>query len=103
MPGQWIVVAREDELQPDQMKLLRVNSERLVLARTNEGYAVFEDRCSHRGGSLAGGVLICGTVQCPWHGSQFDVRSGEVKAGPAKAAIRTRPLDISNGEVRLQI
>jgi len=28
-------------------------------------------------------------VQCPWHGSQFDVRSGEVKCGPAEEPIKT--------------
>jgi nitrite reductase/ring-hydroxylating ferredoxin subunit len=32
---------------------------------------------------------MCGTVQCPWHGSQFDVQSGEVKAGPAEQNIET--------------
>jgi len=40
------------------------------------------DRCTHRGGPLSDGVLMCGTVQCPWHGSQFDVKTVEVKCGP---------------------
>ncbi len=60
-----LVVARADELQVDQMKLLHVDGRRIVLARTDSGYAAFDDRCSHRGGSLAGGVLMCGVVQCP--------------------------------------
>jgi Rieske 2Fe-2S protein len=37
--------------------------------------------------------LMCGTVQCPWHGSQFDVRTGEVKCGPAEKDIRTYPIE----------
>ena len=32
---------------------------------------------------------MCGTVQCPWHGSQFDVHTGEVMAGPAEKDIET--------------
>jgi uncharacterized membrane protein/nitrite reductase/ring-hydroxylating ferredoxin subunit len=72
----------------DQMRLLRVGSARIVLGRTEEGFVAFEDRCTHRGGSLAGGVMLCGTVQCPWHGSQFDVATGAVEAGPAKKPIR---------------
>ena len=83
-----VAVAKADELQVNQMKLLRVNKKRIVLARSEDGYAAFSDHCTHRGGSLAGGSMICGTVQCPWHGSQFDVRNGEVKAGPAKEPIR---------------
>jgi nitrite reductase/ring-hydroxylating ferredoxin subunit/uncharacterized membrane protein len=87
--GHPVTVATRDELKVDQMKLLHVGDKRIVLARTEEGYVAFDDRCTHRGGSLAGGVMICGTVQCLWHGSQFDVRSGQVKAGPAKEPIPT--------------
>ena len=100
-PGEPFVVARSDELEVDQMKLLRVGDRRIVLARTEQGYVAFDDRCTHKGGSLAGGAMICGTVQCPWHGSQFDVRSGQVKAGPAKTPISTYRLDEAGGEVRL--
>lgn len=87
--GHPVVVAQADELQIDQMKLLRVGSSRIVLARTETGYVAFDDRCTHRGGSLAGGVMACGTVQCLWHGSRFDVVSGDVRNGPAEAKIAT--------------
>ena len=83
------IVAHSGELEIDQMKLVHVNGRRIVLARTADGYVAFDDRCTHRGGSLAGGTMMCGRVQCPWHGSQFDVASGAVKAGPAKEAIKT--------------
>ena len=82
------VVGHVDDLKPGQMKLLHVDGRRLVLARTGDGYAVFDDRCTHRGGSLAGGVLIDRTVQCLWHGSQFDAVTGKVSCGPAKEPIR---------------
>ena len=61
----------------NQMKLVHVDEARIVVARTEDGYAAFQDRCTHRGGPPIG-ALICGTVQCPWHGSQFDVQTGEV-------------------------
>ena len=96
-----VVVARSKDLEVDQMKLLRIGGRRIVLARTGEGYAAFDDRCTHRGGSLAGGVMICGTVQCLWHGSQFDAATGKVKAGPAKQPIRAYRVEEEDGEVRL--
>lgn len=101
--GQPIAVAQADELEVDQMKLLRINGRRLVLARTAEGYVAFDDRCTHRGGSLAGGVMIGGIVQCPWHGSQFDCRRGVVKAGPAQEPIKTYPVSEKEGKVTLTI
>jgi nitrite reductase/ring-hydroxylating ferredoxin subunit/uncharacterized membrane protein len=97
-----VVVAEADELDVDQMKLVHVDGERIVLARTESGHVAFEDRCPHRGASLAGGSMICGTVQCPWHGSQFAVTDGSLQAGPAEDGIRTYPVRVDGGKVRLQ-
>jgi nitrite reductase/ring-hydroxylating ferredoxin subunit/uncharacterized membrane protein len=99
--GQPVTVAKRDELQVDQMKLLRIGDKRVVLARTEKGYVAFDDRCTHRGGSLAGGVMVCGTVQCLWHGSQFEVATGQVKAGPATKQIAVYRVEEQDGEVRL--
>lgn len=96
-----IEAATVDELKRDQMMLLHLQGKRIVLARTGTGYVAFDDRCSHRGGSLAGGAMICGTVQCPWHGSQFDVHTGMVKAGPATEMIKTYGVTEQNGKVYL--
>jgi nitrite reductase/ring-hydroxylating ferredoxin subunit/uncharacterized membrane protein len=99
--GETIEVADVDELEEDQMKLLRVNGRRIVLARTADGYSAFDDSCTHRGGSLAGGVLIGGTVQCLWHGSQFNVATGQVACGPAKKSISVYALEEKRGKVWL--
>jgi len=80
-------------LDVNQMKLVHADDERIVVARTEDGYAAFQDHCTHKGGPLSDGVLICGTVQCPWHGSQFDVHTGEVKCGPAEEKIKTYAID----------
>jgi nitrite reductase/ring-hydroxylating ferredoxin subunit/uncharacterized membrane protein len=76
-------------LAVNQMKLVHAGDRRVVVARTGKGYVAFQDRCTHKGGPLSDGVLACGVVQCPWHGSQFDVRTGHVKAGPAEKDIET--------------
>jgi nitrite reductase/ring-hydroxylating ferredoxin subunit/uncharacterized membrane protein len=94
-------IAAEDELEVNQMMLLHVDGDRIVLGRTEEGYYAFEDRCPHRGGVLSDGALMCGTVQCPWHGSQFDIKTGLVKAGPSKEGIHTYPVQCKEGKVFL--
>lgn len=101
--GEWCTAARSDELETDQMKLLHVDGKRIVLARTDEGWAAFDDRCTHRGASLADGALICSTVQCPWHGSQFDVRTGEVRAGPAEQGIARYEVRERDGSVQVKL
>ena len=96
-----IQVATTEELKVNQMKLIHVGNNRIVVCRSENGYAAFDDHCTHRGGSLAAGSMICGTVQCPWHGSQFDVHTGIVKAGPAKESIKTYTVRESEGKVFL--
>ena len=101
--GATVAVEGTDDMKPGQMRLLRWNQRRLVLARTDDGFAVFDDRCSHKGGSLADGSLMCNTVQCPWHGSQFDVKDGAVKAGPAEQPIVTYRTELRAGRVHVTL
>ena len=100
-PGEAVDVAAADELEVGQMKLVRAGGRRIVLARTEAGYTACDDRCTHKGGSLAGGVLTCGVITCPWHGSQFDARTGAVRSGPAAEPIRTYQVEEADGRVRL--
>ena len=102
-PGEEITVAETSDLKDGQMKLLHVNGRRIALARTADGFHAVDDGCTHRGGSLAGGVLIGHTVQCLWHGSQFDVRNGAVECGPATKGVRCFDVRVDNGNVLLRI
>ncbi|MEI6945814.1 DUF2231 domain-containing protein [Paraflavisolibacter sp. H34] len=102
-PGGLVAVAGLEELKINQMKLVHVDGKRIVIGRTEEGYVAFDDRCTHKGGSLAGGALICGTVQCPWHGSQFHTKTGAVAAGPATEKIATYPTEERDGNVYIRL
>jgi nitrite reductase/ring-hydroxylating ferredoxin subunit len=90
-----------DQLGVNQMKLLHIGGKRIVLGRTEERYVAFDDHCTHKGGSLAGGSMICGKVQCPWHGSQFDCATGQVCSGPAEGNINVYPLSVRNNRLIL--
>lgn len=102
-PGEAVEVARSDDLRPGQMRLVHASGRRIVLVRTNDGYAACDDRCTHKGGSLAGGVSACGQVVCPWHGSTFDAHTGQVVAGPAEDPIAVHGVDERDGRVLLNL
>ncbi len=57
------------------------------------------DRCPHAGAPLSEGELSGRQITCPWHGSQFDVCTGERTRGPADSDIATFPVVIANGQV----
>jgi nitrite reductase/ring-hydroxylating ferredoxin subunit/uncharacterized membrane protein len=89
----------ESELAYGQMMLLTMGSERVVVGKCADGIVAFSDRCTHKGGPLSDGALVDCTVQCPWHGSQFDIRTGRVVAGPAGSKIDIYEVQIRNREV----
>jgi nitrite reductase/ring-hydroxylating ferredoxin subunit/uncharacterized membrane protein len=88
-----------EDLGVGQMKLLRTGQQRTVVARTARGYVAFDDRCPHRGGALSDGALAGDIVQCPWHGSQFDVHTGALCHGPAEEGVRTYPVTVRDGRI----
>lgn len=98
-----VAIPIDGELKINQMKLIHVGDKRIVLCRTEKGYAAISDHCTHRGGSLAGGSMMCGTIQCPWHGSQFDVTTGTAKAGPASERIQTYMVEEMDGMVYVRV
>ena len=98
-----IIVQKIGDMKVDQMRLIHADGKRIVVARTEDGYRAFSDYCTHRGSSLAGGAMICGTVQCPWHGSQFDVASGAVKAGPAKENIKVYSAEVKEDTLVIRL
>ncbi len=102
-PDDAIDAGAAAELGVNQMVLLHVGDRRVVVARTEDGVAAFDDRCTHKGGALSDGALACGVVQCPWHGSQFQVKTGDVVHGPAEARIRTHRVHEADGRLWLTL
>ena len=92
-------VCNSSELADGQMMLANIAGKRVVVGKCSEGIVAFADRCTHKGGSLADGTLIGCAVQCPWHGSQFNVSNGHVITGPAERPISTYVTHIKAGEV----
>lgn len=54
----------------------------LVLIRTGETILALHNQCAHAGGPLNEGTLVDGCVECPWHGSRFEVATGRRRRGP---------------------
>jgi 3-phenylpropionate/trans-cinnamate dioxygenase ferredoxin subunit len=68
-------------------------------------YFAIEDRCSHDDGPLAEGEFdaeTC-TVECPRHGSLFDLRTGKPKTLPAYEPVDTFPVHVDNDTVKLEV
>ena len=76
-------------MQEKVMKPVTVNGEDLVLTVIDGKVYAFEDNCPHADAPLSGGEIIDGKeVVCPVHGACFDIKTGDVKEGPAFEGIK---------------
>jgi len=79
----FVKVANTGEIPVSQMKEIQFNGQNICLANIDGKYFAINNICSHEGGPLVDGKLEGYEVECPWHQSRFDIRSGQVKAPPA--------------------
>src|ERR671918_1763664 len=83
MSEDFVKVANAKDVPPSQMKEVEVNGESICVANVEGKYYAIGSICTHEGGPLADGTLEGYEVECPWHNSKFDVRTGEVTSPPA--------------------
>ena len=94
-----------DDLPPGGMRLVEHADLEIGVFNCAGQVLAIEDRCSHDDGPLVEGVLdqdAC-TVECPRHGSLFDLRSGRPLTLPAYQPVETFPVSVADGIIRVEI
>lgn len=82
---------------------VKVGDHRIAMFRVGDEVFAIGDVCSHAEASLAEGEVWDGSVECPRHGSNFDLRTGEPGALPATVAVPTYEVSVEDGAVFLTL
>lgn len=96
LPKAFTRVTRFDELMDSKPTAAQIDDTPIVLVRRGVEVFGLVARCAHAGGPLAEGKIEGNTIQCPWHGSTYDIATGEVVNGPsahAQPCLQTRIVD----------
>jgi len=99
---EYEAVARLDELEPGSLACVRVGERELALARVGDDLYAFQGHCIHLQGPLCEGRLQGHVLSCPWHGWQYDVRTGENEFDRA-IKLETYPVKVEDGEVKVAL
>ncbi|MBI4459221.1 MAG: Rieske 2Fe-2S domain-containing protein [Acidobacteria bacterium] len=75
-------VAAVAEVPPGAVKEVSVNGKTLALCNVAGTFYALDNVCVHRGGPLGQGYLEGETLECPWHGWRYDVKTGAVGKSP---------------------
>ena len=95
----FVRVADTNDIQTSQMKEVQIDGQDVCIANVGEKYYAIGNVCTHEGGPLADGVLESYEVECPWHQSKFDVRTGEVTSPPTSEPEPTYEIKVDDNSI----
>ncbi len=88
-------------LEDGKLVVGHANGEAIVLARQGQQVFAVGATCTHYSGPLGEGLLVDGTIRCPWHHACFDLRTGEPLRAPALNPIPRFDVSVEAGVVRV--
>jgi len=100
-----INICAVDELPPGAWRATTWEDLEIGVFNCDGEILAIEDRCSHDGGDLLEGEVdwdAC-TVECPRHGSVFDLRSGKPLNLPAYVPVETFAVAVEDGVIRVKV
>ena len=99
----FVKVAKSDEIQSDQGKMVEVDGKKIALFNVDGAFYAIDDTCTHRGGPLSEGKLNGREVTCPWHGAVFDVTTAGVLRPPAPRGVSRSNVRVEGGDIEVEI
>ncbi len=99
----FVKVAETRDIPAGEMKLVEVHGESIVIANLDGEFYAFNNSCPHAAGPLADGYLEDDVVECPYHGSQFNVKTGEYISGPASSPMQTYQVQVEGSDIKVSV
>jgi 3-phenylpropionate/trans-cinnamate dioxygenase ferredoxin subunit len=97
-------VGKVEDVEVDTMKKIVVDGQEICLAHAEDGlYYAIADICTHEEYSLSEGELWGLDVECPAHGSRFNLQTGTVTGLPAVVPAKTYPVTVEGDDVYVEI
>jgi nitrite reductase/ring-hydroxylating ferredoxin subunit len=99
---EWTPLLSMEELPEGQPHWVGVDGVGVVLYRTGQQVSAVGEYCPHLAAPMADGWLDRDLIVCPWHGSRFAAQSGQVRKGPATAALPCYETRLRDGIIEVR-
>ena len=97
-----VTVGRVDDFPPGEMRTVTAGDLQIALARVGDDFFATQEACLHLQGPLGEGALDGYVLTCPWHGWQYDVRTGKNEFDLA-IHLQTYEVVVEDGEVKVAV
>jgi 3-phenylpropionate/trans-cinnamate dioxygenase ferredoxin subunit len=101
--GDLFEAAKIDELEPGQGKMVEIEGKEIALFNCDGEHYAIDNECAHIGGPLCDGELDGDKVICPWHGGEFDLKSGEALSPPAEEGVNTYKVSVDGDIIKIEL
>ncbi len=101
--GEYVEIANVNEIKNGEIKVFDVNGESIILINLNGEFFAYKNQCSHMELELNDAEIEGEILTCPWHGAQFNIKTGDVVRLPASEPLEKYEVKIENGKVLVKI
>ncbi|MDX8386280.1 MAG: nitrite reductase small subunit NirD [Gallionella sp.] len=99
----WTEVCKLEDIPPSQARTVNAGETVIAVFRlTDNRVKAVENRCPHKQGPLAEGIISGEDILCPLHNWRISLDSGEV-AAPDAGCVKTYPVKVEDGQVFLSL
>ena len=99
----YIKLAAESELPSvGQAREFEVDGRTVCVANVGGTITAMDNVCLHMGGPLGQGYIEGNKIVCPWHGWEYDPKTGQLEGDP-NTKLAVYPIRIENGEVMIEL
>jgi 3-phenylpropionate/trans-cinnamate dioxygenase ferredoxin subunit len=101
----WVEVGRAEDVPPGHAARVEIEGVPVAIFNVDGEFFCLDDTCSHAEASLSDGDLDLSrcAIECPLHGSAFDLRTGDPLSLPAVEPVRSHRVDVSDGAIRVAL
>jgi 3-phenylpropionate/trans-cinnamate dioxygenase ferredoxin subunit len=93
-----------EEVPDETASVVEVNGKEIALVNTGGTFYALQNECTHAAYPVGEGDLVAeNVIECPGHGSQFNVQTGDVVSGPADEPLETYEVEVVDGMVRVAV
>ena len=100
--GELVSVAKIEDVSPGSGIVAEVEDKSLAVFNVDGDYFVIDNTCIHRGGPLGEGDLEGNVVTCPWHGWEYDVKTGACTNNP-DACVKSYVVTLDGVDIKVEM
>jgi PAS domain S-box-containing protein len=98
-----IKIAQLQDVPPDHARPFTVEGQTIALFNVEGTYYAIGDTCTHEGGPLSDGEIQATKVTCPWHGAEFDLKTGAVLRAPAFEGVSSYRVVVEGSDIKVEV